>query len=144
MMLALAFTFMVIILVGFVGNTIVLFVIVSNRQLHDRWVHCPAHPPCSTNVLICNLALADLLFLTFCVPLTAYSYIFMWDFSERVCYWMVTLQYATCYVSVWTLVLLAYDRFLVSAGGQGQSGSRSPAPASTAACARAAAACTCA
>ncbi|CAD5233791.1 unnamed protein product [Bursaphelenchus xylophilus] len=100
-MLALAIVFMIIILVGFVGNTIVLFVIIFNRQLHD-----------STNTLICNLALADLLFITFCVPLTAYSYIFHWDFSESVCYWMVTLQYVTCYVSVWTLVLLAYDRFL--------------------------------
>ncbi|CAD5230195.1 unnamed protein product [Bursaphelenchus okinawaensis] len=99
-MLALAIVFMIIIIIGFVGNTIVLFVIVFNRQLHD-----------STNILICNLALADLLFITFCVPLTAYSYIFHWDFSENVCYWMVTLQYVTCYVSVWTLVLLAYDRF---------------------------------
>lgn len=67
----------------------------------------------STNILICNLALADLLFLTFCVPLTAYSYVYSWRFSDTVCYITVTLQYLTCYVSVWTLVLLAYDRFIV-------------------------------
>jgi hypothetical protein len=100
-MLVLCLIFSFIVVLGVAGNTIVLFVIGINRQLHD-----------STNILIANLALADLCFLIFCIPLTAYSYVYPWDFGERICYWMVSLQYITCYVSVWTLVLLAYDRYL--------------------------------
>lgn len=65
-----------------------------------------------TNILIGNLALADLLFLIYCAPVTAYSYVFSWGLSESLCYIAVTLQYVTCYVSVWTLVFLAYDRYL--------------------------------
>lgn len=68
-------------------------------------------PNFSTNILIANLALADLLFVTFCIPLTAYSYIRPWIFPEALCYYTVSLQYITAYVSVWTLVLLAYDRY---------------------------------
>ena len=42
----------------------------------------------STNLLIANLATADLLFLTFCVPLTAYSYLYGWNFSESLCFFV--------------------------------------------------------
>uniref|UniRef100_A0A915CT20 G-protein coupled receptors family 1 profile domain-containing protein n=1 Tax=Ditylenchus dipsaci TaxID=166011 RepID=A0A915CT20_9BILA len=100
-MISLGLIFLAITIVGILGNVLVILVIAVNRQLHD-----------STNILICNLAVADLLFLTFCVPITAYSYIYMWNFSESICYVTVTLQYVTCYVSVWTLVLLSYDRYV--------------------------------
>ncbi|KAI6217471.1 Allatostatin-A receptor [Aphelenchoides fujianensis] len=50
-----------IIVIGFIGNSIVLFVIASNRSLHD-----------STNILISSLAAADFLFLSFCVPFDGY------------------------------------------------------------------------
>ncbi|KAI1724494.1 7 transmembrane receptor (rhodopsin family) domain-containing protein [Ditylenchus destructor] len=100
-MFSLGLIFLAITVIGLIGNLLVIFVIAVNRQLHD-----------STNILICNLALADLLFLTFCVPITAYSYVYSWTFSESICYITVTLQYVTCYVSVWTLVLLAFDRYI--------------------------------
>ncbi|KAI6191879.1 G-PROTEIN-RECEP-F1-2 domain-containing protein [Aphelenchoides bicaudatus] len=93
--------FILIASVGTIGNIVVLLVIGFNRNLHD-----------STNILIANLALADLLFLSFCVPLTAYSYVHSWSFSESLCYYTITCQYLTAYVSVYTLVLLAYDRLL--------------------------------
>jgi len=93
--------FIFITVIGLAGNAVVLFVIALNKQLHD-----------STNILIANLALADLLFLTLCPPISAYVYLYGWQFSESLCYITVSLQYVTCYVSVWTLVLLAYDRYL--------------------------------
>uniref|UniRef100_A0A914DYD9 G-protein coupled receptors family 1 profile domain-containing protein n=1 Tax=Acrobeloides nanus TaxID=290746 RepID=A0A914DYD9_9BILA len=99
--ISLAVIFLLITIIGTLGNAIVLFVICVNKQLHDR-----------TNILIGNLALADLLFLIYCAPVTAYSYVFSWGLSESLCYIAVTLQYVTCYVSVWTLVFLAYDRYL--------------------------------
>uniref|UniRef100_A0AC34RCP3 G-protein coupled receptors family 1 profile domain-containing protein n=1 Tax=Panagrolaimus sp. JU765 TaxID=591449 RepID=A0AC34RCP3_9BILA len=99
--ITIAIIFIFITIIGLTGNIIVLFAIALNKSLHD-----------STNILIANLALADLLFLTLCPPISAYVYLFGWDFSETLCYITVSLQYLTCYVSVWTLVLLAYDRYL--------------------------------
>nr|CAD2153686.1 unnamed protein product [Meloidogyne enterolobii] len=101
-MLAIAIVFIPITVIGIFGNILVLLVIALNTQMHD-----------STSLFISNLALADLLFLTFCVPVTALSYVSKsWPFSDSVCYITVSLQYITCYVSVWTLVLLAHDRFV--------------------------------
>ncbi|KAH7700014.1 Protein NPR-9 [Aphelenchoides avenae] len=100
-MFFLGIIFLVITVIGLIGNTTVLIVIAANKQMHD-----------STNILICNLAIADLLFLIFCAPLTAYAYVYSWNFSETICYVTVTLQYVTCYVSVWSLMLLALDRYL--------------------------------
>lgn len=60
-----------------------------------------------------NLAFADLMFLIFCVPFTAISYAKPWPFPDTICYMTIYLQYVTAYASVWTLVILAFDRFLV-------------------------------
>uniref|UniRef100_A0A7E4VES2 G_PROTEIN_RECEP_F1_2 domain-containing protein n=1 Tax=Panagrellus redivivus TaxID=6233 RepID=A0A7E4VES2_PANRE len=97
---AIGLTFIGFTVIGVIGNLMVLFVIAMNKQLHD-----------CTNILIANLAVADLLFLTFCPPVSAYAYMYGWDFSETMCYVTVSLQYLTCYVSVWTLGLLAFDRY---------------------------------
>uniref|UniRef100_A0A915B8W7 G-protein coupled receptors family 1 profile domain-containing protein n=1 Tax=Parascaris univalens TaxID=6257 RepID=A0A915B8W7_PARUN len=59
-----------------------------------------------------NLAFADLMFLTLCVPFTMYSYAKPWPFPDAICYLTIYLQYVTAYASVWTLVILALDRFL--------------------------------
>jgi len=55
--------FGLIALLGLVGNLLVVVVVVGGRAMH-----------CTTNVLICNLALADLLFIVTCVPFTAAGY----------------------------------------------------------------------
>lgn len=54
------------------------------------------------------------MFLTLCVPFTMYSYAKPWPFPDAICYLTIYLQYVTAYASVWTLVILALDRFLVS------------------------------
>ncbi|ODM89179.1 Allatostatin-A receptor [Orchesella cincta] len=67
----------------------------------------------TTNILIVNLALADLLFIIFCVPFTAADYVMSyWPFREI---WCKTVQYltiVTLYVSVYTLVIMSVARFL--------------------------------
>lgn len=88
----------------------------------------------TTNLLIINLAIADLLFVFFCVPFTATDYILRaWPFGDYWCkivcnFFFVKLiffllnffiyfkvQYmivVTCHASVYTLVLMSLDRFL--------------------------------
>ena len=65
----------------------------------------------TTNLLILNLAVADLLFVLVCVPFTASDYVLMyWPFGL---FWCKTVQYiihVTAYVSIYTLVLMAGDR----------------------------------
>jgi allatostatin receptor len=67
----------------------------------------------TTNLLILNLAVADLLFILVCVPFTAIDYVLMyWPFGL---FWCRTVQYTiyvTAYISIYTLVLMAGDRFL--------------------------------
>ena len=68
----------------------------------------------TTNLLILNLAVADLLFLLVCVPATASDYILMyWPFGLTWCRTVQYIIYVTAYVSIYTLVLMAGDRFVL-------------------------------
>jgi 7 transmembrane receptor (rhodopsin family) len=67
--------FTLIVLVGAVGNVAVILVIVSQQTRHSP-----------TNLLLVNLALADLAFLFVCVPVTAIKYAAMnWPFNDLAC-----------------------------------------------------------
>lgn len=55
--------FGLICVVGLVGNALVVLVVACNPQMRS-----------TTNMLIINLAIADLLFIVFCVPFTAIDY----------------------------------------------------------------------
>lgn len=67
----------------------------------------------TTNLLIINLAVADLLFVIFCVPFTATDYILpMWPFGDLWCKFVQYMIVVTCHASVYTLVLMSLDRFL--------------------------------
>lgn len=62
-------------LLGLVGNVMVIAVVASNRQMRN-----------TTNMLIINLAVADLLFILICVPFTAVAYaIPVWPFGSTWC-----------------------------------------------------------
>jgi len=83
-----------------IGNVSVIVAFTLKRRMHT-----------STNLLIINLAVADLLFLTFCVPFTALDYASTtWLFSASWCTLQHYFQMVTAYASVWTLVLMAFDR----------------------------------
>lgn len=94
--------FGIIFILGLFGNALVVLVVASNQQMRN-----------TTNILIINLAMADLLFIIFCVPFTAADYVMRyWPFGEI---WCKTVQYliiVTAYVSVYTLVIMSVDRFL--------------------------------
>ena len=68
------FFFSIVFLVGLVGNTLVILVVTMNKQMRN-----------TTNMLILNLAVADILFILFCVPGTATSYALPhdWPFGDH-------------------------------------------------------------
>jgi hypothetical protein len=67
--------FGLIVFVGFIGNALVVVVVAANQQMRN-----------TTNLLIINLALADLLFIVFCVPFTATDYAQpFWPFGDVWC-----------------------------------------------------------
>ena len=74
-------------------------------------VYCNPQMKNTTNLLILNLAVADLLFISVCVPATASDYILMfWPFGLTWCRTVQYIIYVTAYVSIYTLVLMAGDR----------------------------------
>ncbi|XP_055848610.1 allatostatin-A receptor [Episyrphus balteatus] len=94
--------FGLIAITGFLGNSLVIFVVLANPQMRS-----------TTNLLIMNLAVADLLFVIFCIPFTAADYMFyIWPFGEPWCCFVQYMIVATVLVSIYTLVLMSVDRFL--------------------------------
>lgn len=65
---------------GLLGNILVVVVVLSNQQMRS-----------TTNLLIINLAMADLLFVIFCIPFTAVDYMLAyWPFGTI---WCKMVQY---------------------------------------------------
>ncbi|GMT36938.1 hypothetical protein PFISCL1PPCAC_28235, partial [Pristionchus fissidentatus] len=90
-----------IVLIGTLGNILVIIVAVS-RQMRN-----------STNTLIIGLAISDLMFLLICIPITALDYATStWILPEWTCSLINYCQHTSAYMSVWTLALMAFDRFL--------------------------------
>jgi len=80
----------------------VVLVVAANQQMRS-----------TTNLLIINLAVADLLFIVFCVPFTGTDYVLpFWPFGDVWCKIVQYLIVVTAYASVYTLVLMSLDRFL--------------------------------
>ena len=57
-------TFGITIIVGIIGNSLVLLTILLQKQMRS-----------TTNILILNLAFAELLFILLCVPFTGFNYV---------------------------------------------------------------------
>ncbi|KAM9354855.1 prolactin releasing hormone 2 receptor [Pholidichthys leucotaenia] len=95
-----------VVLVACVGNLLLLFLIWHNKKRHN-----------TTNFLISNLALVDLMMCIFCVPLTA-SYAFDkrgWVFGSHMCLFVTVMQSAAVYAAVLSLMAIAVDRYIVVA-----------------------------
>ena len=94
--------FGVIVLLGLLGNLLVILVVLSDKHMRN-----------TTNILILSLAVADLLFIVFCVPFTAVSYALpIWPFGRVWCKVVQYMIYVTACASVYTLVLMSLDRYL--------------------------------
>jgi len=94
--------FSLIVAFGLAGNVLVIVVICINQQMRS-----------TTNILILNLAIADLLFIIICVPFTAAFYVLpQWPFGIVWCKIIQYMIYVCAYASVYTLVLMSLDRYL--------------------------------
>ncbi|NXU50615.1 NPFF1 protein, partial [Turnix velox] len=95
----LAYTF--IFLMCMVGNTLVCFVVVKNRQMRTV-----------TNIFILNLAISDLLVGIFCMPTTLVDNLITgWPFDNTMCKMSGLVQGMSVSASVFTLVAIAVERF---------------------------------
>ncbi|XP_022236286.1 allatostatin-A receptor-like [Limulus polyphemus] len=94
--------FGIIVIVGLIGNSLVVVVVIFNPPMRS-----------TTNLLIINLAVADLLFIIFCVPFTAWDYALpYWPFGDIWCRIVQYLVIVCAYASIYTLVLMSLDRFM--------------------------------
>ncbi|XP_015590919.1 allatostatin-A receptor isoform X1 [Cephus cinctus] len=94
--------FGVIGILGLVGNSLVVVVVAANPGMRS-----------TTNLLIINLAIADLLFVIFCIPFTATDFVMLfWPFGNIWCKGVQYLIIVTACASVYTLVLMSLDRYL--------------------------------
>lgn len=89
-------------ILGLIGNSLVVVVVAANPGMRS-----------TTNILIINLAVADLLFVIFCIPFTATDFVLpYWPFGNVWCKIVQYLIIVTAYASVYTLVLMSLDRLV--------------------------------
>ena len=100
--------FGLITLIGTIGNCLVIYVIVSRKRMRT-----------TTNILLLNLAMADLNFVLICIPFSAYVFatqaitnIEPWPFGDLMCRLMHYLTNVTAYITVYILVLISVIRYM--------------------------------
>ena len=94
--------FGLIIIFGSCGNFLVIYVIIRNNMTKNL-----------NNILLMNLAIADILFLWSCLPFQAYKFAaFDFPMGNMACKLIQYSLYLTAYVTVWTLVAIAGLRYL--------------------------------
>ncbi|RUS90425.1 hypothetical protein EGW08_001830 [Elysia chlorotica] len=87
---------------GLFGNSLVIIVVLADKHMRN-----------TTNILILSLAFADLFFILFCVPFTATGYALpVWPFGDVGCKMAQYAMHVCAYASVYTLVLMALDRYV--------------------------------
>lgn len=86
---------------GLIGNSLVLIGIGLNKGMQT-----------STNLLIFNLALADVVFIIFCIPTTLFSFIGRWPFTDFGCKLAQFISHLSAFMSIYLLVFMSIDRYL--------------------------------
>ncbi|XP_072414278.1 galanin receptor 2a-like [Chiloscyllium punctatum] len=95
--------FCLIFLLGTVGNSLVLAVLLRNGQMTSN----------TTNLFILNLGIADLCFILCCVPFQGTIYTLdSWVFGSFMCKLVHFFIYLTVYASSFTLAAVSVDRYL--------------------------------
>uniref|UniRef100_A0A670YAX2 Galanin receptor type 2-like n=1 Tax=Pseudonaja textilis TaxID=8673 RepID=A0A670YAX2_PSETE len=101
--IAIPVVFSLIFLLGTIGNSLVLAVLLQNSQGGCK----------QTKLFIFNLSLADFFFIVFCVPFQATIYSTEgWIFGAFMCKAVHFFIYLTMYASSFTLAAVSVDRYL--------------------------------
>ncbi|XP_064645724.1 allatostatin-A receptor-like [Lineus longissimus] len=94
--------FGIIIIIGIVGNSLVIYVVASNKSMRNV-----------TNILITGLALADLCFLITCISMRTIPYFTLnWPLGDAMCKIVQFLTFALAYISIYILVWMSIIRYL--------------------------------
>ncbi|XP_069487417.1 neuropeptide Y receptor type 2 [Ambystoma mexicanum] len=89
-----------IILLGVIGNSLVIYVVIKFKTMRTV-----------TNFFIANLAVADLMVNTICLPFTlVYTLLGEWKFGTVLCHLVNYAQGLAVHVSTVTLMVIALDR----------------------------------
>ena len=98
-----ASVWLVFVFFGLIGNTIVIFTIIKYNKLSNVTQH-----------YLLNLAITDICFLIFCVPLTSMSYLIDgWKFGRIACKLYHYLSFVTVCSNCLTLMSLTLGECLV-------------------------------
>ncbi|NWX04595.1 HRH3 protein, partial [Caloenas nicobarica] len=98
----LAFLMVLLALVTTLGNILVIFAFIMDRNLRHR-----------SNYFFLNLAISDFAVGAFCMPLyIPYSLTGKWHLGRGACKLWLLMDYLLCTASVFNIVLISYDRFL--------------------------------
>ena len=91
-----------------IGNSLVLIVFAVDNRVRSK----------VSNLYILNLSSADFFVGCISIPLNnIYTYNGVWPFGEAVCKFWITWDFIACAVSVWSVVLISYDRFMLVTKG---------------------------
>ncbi|CAL4095628.1 unnamed protein product, partial [Meganyctiphanes norvegica] len=91
----------VILLLSVVGNALVILTLLQNKRMRT-----------STNILLLNLAVSDLLLGVVCMPFTLTGFLLRdFIFGHLMCCVIPFLQAVSVSVSAWTLVTISLERF---------------------------------
>ncbi|KFV12001.1 Histamine H3 receptor, partial [Tauraco erythrolophus] len=98
----LALLMVLLALVTILGNVLVIFAFILDRNLRHR-----------SNYYFLNLAISDFAVGAFCMPLyIPYALTGTWRLGRALCKLWLVLDYLLCAASVFNIVLISYDRFL--------------------------------
>jgi allatostatin receptor len=101
--LAAAVMLSIIVVVGVIGNSMVIYVIAGHQRFRTV-----------TNLLLLNLSLADLLFLLVCGTLgVLHRSLGEWLLGDGACRFMQYLLYVTVYVTIYTITAVAVVRYVI-------------------------------
>uniref|UniRef100_A0A0K0EYP7 Neuropeptide F receptor (inferred by orthology to a D. melanogaster protein) n=1 Tax=Strongyloides venezuelensis TaxID=75913 RepID=A0A0K0EYP7_STRVS len=100
----LPYLYLVTCTIGFIANLIIIIVFMTTKKLRNL-----------RNFYIINLAISDLTICTVSAPFTIYqSMNFYFPFNETACKFIASFQAINMFVSCFTLVLIAIDRFFLT------------------------------
>ncbi|NXU49362.1 HRH3 protein, partial [Turnix velox] len=102
MLVLLAFLMVFLALVTILGNILVILAFIMNRNLRHQ-----------SNYYFLNLAICDFAVCVICIPLyIPYGLTGKWNLGRGICKLWLALDHLLCTASVFSIVLISYDRFL--------------------------------
>ena len=95
-------------LITAIGNALVIVVFIRDRRVRNK----------VSNLYILNLAIADFFVGSVSLPINYfYRQTGVWPFSEAACKIWLLVDFTACFESVWAVVLISYDRYLLVTTG---------------------------